>query len=289
MIVRQFTKIGFGFIACAGILFLLPLHLLGQTTYEVPASVVAAGGGRGSSSSYRLISIVGEAAPDGISSDTDYEVGSGFVHMYDLFLGEEFEIGDVNGDDVIDLLDLLTVVNHILGTDPLTGGALDRADCNGDDTINLLDLISSVNVILGIWPECPGSPRKPRMTPEVWDFLRSLRAYLSVEDYARLMALVKSELGLPTEFHLSQNYPNPFNLQTIIKYQLPEESWVNLRIYNIQGQEVRALIDEQQEIGYHTVPWDGRDDRGFEVATGVYFYHIQAGTSTRTMKMVLLK
>ena len=127
------------------------------------------------------------------------------------------------------------------------------------------------------------------MTPEIWEYLRTLKAYLSEEDYNRFMILVKTELGLPTEFRLSQNYPNPFNLQTLIQYQLAEESWVSLRIYNIQGQAVRTLADEQQEVGYYTVPWDGRDDRGVGVATGLYFYRIQAGTYTKTMKMLLLK
>ena len=127
------------------------------------------------------------------------------------------------------------------------------------------------------------------MTPEIWEYLRTLKAYLSEEDYNRFMILVKTELGLPTEFRLSQNYPNPFNLQTLIQYQLAEESWVSLRIYNIQGQAVRTLADEQQEVGYYTVPWDGRDDLGVGVATGLYFYRIQAGTYTKTMKMLLLK
>ena len=288
MNMRRLHRIGVGLIACAGILFLLPLHLLGQDNYEVPASVIDAGGGRGSSQNFNLISIVGEAAPDEISSNPNNEVGSGFKYMYTSF--GRGEMGDINGDGTIDVLDLVRGVNIILQIPPPpTPLELWAADCNGDGVIDVLDLIAMVNVILEIWPECPGRSCRPQMTPEIWEYLRTLKAYLSEEDYNRFMILVKTELGLPTEFRLSQNYPNPFNLQTLIQYQLAEESWVSLRIYNIQGQAVRTLADEQQEVGYYTVPWDGRDDRGVGVATGLYFYRIQAGTYTKTMKMLLLK
>jgi hypothetical protein len=98
-----------------------------------------------------------------------------------------------------------------------------------------------------------------------------------------------SDEKVPKSFAVSQNYPNPFNPQTIIKYVLPEPEHVRIVIYNILGQKVRALVDEDQEAGEKSVNWDGKDDLGKEVATGIYFYHIKAGDFSTVKKMILLK
>jgi len=87
----------------------------------------------------------------------------------------------------------------------------------------------------------------------------------------------------------SQNFPNPFNPETEISYALPEDSYVKLTIYNIQGQKVKQLVDEYQNAGTREVIWDGRDESGERVASGIYFYRIQAGSYSMTNRMVLLK
>jgi TRAP-type C4-dicarboxylate transport system substrate-binding protein len=87
----------------------------------------------------------------------------------------------------------------------------------------------------------------------------------------------------------AQNYPNPFNPQTEIAYSLPEDSEVKLTILNIQGQKVRVLVDEYQTAGTKKVIWDGCDKGGERVASGVYFYRIEAGPYHVTNRMVLLK
>ena len=94
---------------------------------------------------------------------------------------------------------------------------------------------------------------------------------------------------LPGEFDLRQNYPNPFNPTTVIEYALPKPSEVEIKIYNILGQKVRNLVDEPQEPGYKTICWDGKDDCGNEVSSGVYFYRIEAGDFVKCKKMTLLK
>jgi uncharacterized membrane-anchored protein len=86
-----------------------------------------------------------------------------------------------------------------------------------------------------------------------------------------------------------QSYPNPFNPQTEIAYSLPENSYVKLTIYNIQGQKVATLLDEYQSAGTKSVIWDGCDESGDPVASGVYLYRIEAGSQTVTNRMVLLK
>jgi uncharacterized protein YoaH (UPF0181 family) len=87
----------------------------------------------------------------------------------------------------------------------------------------------------------------------------------------------------------TQNFPNPFNPQTEIAYSLPGDCYVKLTIYNIQGQKVKQLVDEYQSAGTKKVVWDGCDESGEEVASGIYFYRIEAGPNTETNRMALLK
>ena len=93
----------------------------------------------------------------------------------------------------------------------------------------------------------------------------------------------------PTRFALRQNYPNPFNPSTVIQYALPKSSFVKVEIYNILGQRVRSLVEEEEQPGYKMIQWDGRDDSGVEVSSGVYFYKIEAGEFVECRKMTLLK
>jgi hypothetical protein len=89
---------------------------------------------------------------------------------------------------------------------------------------------------------------------------------------------------IPSEFALSQNYPNPFNPLTVIRYQLPVAGRVNLKIYNALGQEVKTLIDEVQDAGYKSVNWNAS-----ELASGVYFYRMSAGSYIEVKKMMMIK
>jgi hypothetical protein len=95
--------------------------------------------------------------------------------------------------------------------------------------------------------------------------------------------------SLPDKFELYQNYPNPFNPSTEIGFALPQTANVRLEIFNIMGQRVKQLADRQMEAGVHTILWDGRDAAGNAVASGVYFYRIDAGQYTASRKMLLLK
>lgn len=95
--------------------------------------------------------------------------------------------------------------------------------------------------------------------------------------------------AVPKSYALHQNYPNPFNASTTIHYQIPEGDHVTLKIFNSLGQEVRDLVDADQKTGRHAVVWDGRDDQGQEVGSGIYFCKLKAGDFGKTIKMVLLK
>jgi hypothetical protein len=94
---------------------------------------------------------------------------------------------------------------------------------------------------------------------------------------------------LPGEYVLLQNYPNPFNPQTNISYQLPRAGHVSLVVFNVLGQQVRQLVDEAQLPGEYVVIWDGVDETGCPVASGVYFYQFLAGEFRQVRKMLLLK
>lgn len=105
-----------------------------------------------------------------------------------------------------------------------------------------------------------------------------------------LPKIATEEEGKPVHgFELFHNYPNPFNPRTEIKYALPNDCHVKLTIYNILGQRVRVLVDEYQSAGHKSVKWDGKDEQGREVSSGVYFYRIQAGDFVQSKKMVLMK
>jgi len=95
--------------------------------------------------------------------------------------------------------------------------------------------------------------------------------------------------AIPTVFALEQNYPNPFNPSTTIRYQIPNDASVNLVIYNVQGQKIRTLVGKEQKSGYYSVVWDGRNDAGQTVSTGLYLYRVQAGSFVATQKMLMLK
>ena len=89
---------------------------------------------------------------------------------------------------------------------------------------------------------------------------------------------------LPTEFSLSQNYPNPFNPSTQIKYELPKQVSVNLKVYDLLGREITALVNEDQAAGYYDLKFDGSG-----ISSGTYYYRIQAGDFVETKSMLLLK
>ena len=94
---------------------------------------------------------------------------------------------------------------------------------------------------------------------------------------------------IPSEFALGQNYPNPFNPITRLDYLLPRRSDVSIRVYNMLGQEIITLLEQEQSYGQYSVLWNGLDRSGKQVASGVYFTELKAGSIRKTRKMLLLK
>lgn len=117
------------------------------------------------------------------------------------------------------------------------------------------------------------------------DIYARLVSYLGVDVKQPRVDLV----SLPKEFLLLQNYPNPFNLTTQIGYALPRESEVQIRIYDVLGRQVKVFELGRQSAGFKIVAWDGKNDRGEEVSSGIYFYSVKAGEVVQIRKMTLLK
>jgi hypothetical protein len=127
--------------------------------------------------------------------------------------------------------------------------------------------------------------------------------YLDFADAQALVTKVMTDFGIPTpvkpeeppvtqlprEFQLQQNYPNPFNPNTTIKFSLPEASYVKLEVFNILGQKVKNLLNEKKNAGVHTVVWNGDNQNGERVSSGIYFYRLETESYGSVKKMVLLR
>jgi len=123
---------------------------------------------------------------------------------------------------------------------------------------------------------------------EVQD-LEGETAYSSVQTFQVDYVMGIDGSMIPVEFALLQNYPNPFNPITTLRYDIPENSRVNITIYDMLGRQVKTLINQTQDAGYRSIIWDATNDYGKPVSAGLYLYQIQAGEYMQTKKMVLLK
>ena len=104
------------------------------------------------------------------------------------------------------------------------------------------------------------------------------------------VSVVVAEAGQQIlKFELYQNYPNPFNLETTIEFEIPFDSWVSVKIYDILGREIKTLVSGFKSAGRHKVIWDGRDEQGGYISSGVYFCRMTAGSFSKTIKIVLTK
>ncbi len=125
------------------------------------------------------------------------------------------------------------------------------------------------------------------------DTLKNYAALIQSRFYADMnsvvVAIQEPVHAAPASFTLYPNYPNPFNPATTIRFDLNRSAKVSLKIYNVLGQEVRTLVSGQMPPGVHSVTWDGKDQRGQNVSSGVYLYRLETGGFSKTLKLTLLK
>ena len=163
----------------------------------------------------------------------------------------------------------------------------------GEDPYSLLE--DSPCIDAGI-PDTTGLNLPP------WDIIGNLRIWDGDGNGTAIIDMGAYEYGAPPyvdiddnvivqapEVFLHQNYPNPFNPATTINYSLKENSKVSLNIYNIKGQKVKQLVNDQLSAGQHSVVWNGKDDNGKSVSSGIYFYKLKTGNFEKARKMMLIK
>ena len=203
-------------------------------------------------------------------------------------------MADVNSDGSINVLDLI-VVTSAFGS----AGTNQGADVNRDRVVDILDLI----LVAGMFEDTAAAPSMQPQAPETFTAVKvqgwlTYARSLEVRDPIMKQGVMVLEQLLvfltPTETELLANYPNPFNPETWIPYRLAEDAFVTLTIYDLSGQVVRTLnighrIASAYENRSKAVYWDGRNDVGESVVSGIYFYTLTAGDYSATRKMLILK
>ena len=200
---------------------------------------------------------------------------------------------DVNGDGLVNILDLVSVAANFGKTGQNT------ADVNGDGIVNIIDLVKVAG-------EMGAGAAAPSAHPQILEILTAadVQRWLTQAQQFGLTDIT-SQRGIlylqqllatliPKETSLLANYPNPFNPETWIPYQLATPAEVSLHIYAVDGRLIRTLTLGHQPVGNYqdksrAAYWDGRNEIGEPVASGVYFYTLTAGEFTTTRKMLILK
>ena len=205
---------------------------------------------------------------------------------------DTFASADVNRDGVVNISDLVLVRSQF----GKQGQNL-AEDVSGDGIVDVLDLVLIIAAFDDAAAAPSAHPQETLTAAEVQGWLTDATS-LEIKDPIVMRGIMVLEQFLrsltPTETKLLPNYPNPFNPETWIPYRLAEDAFVTLTIYDRVGQIVRTLevghrIVSAYENRLKAIHWDGRNEIGEQVASGVYFYHLSAGNYSATRKMLILK
>jgi len=135
-----------------------------------------------------------------------------------------------------------------------------------------------------------GTVHKIRVDPRDHSRVYAASEGCGVLVYHRTRSLAPREQAgtIPDAYYLAPNFPNPFNSSTAIRFGLPQRCRVLIEVYNVAGQRVCTLVDEEQSAGHHTVVWNGQEQQGPPLPSGIYFYRMRAGDFVQTRKMTLI-
>lgn len=207
-------------------------------------------------------------------NDSDYGQSPGFVGMATVpqWLAEPVHISIDLDEDFDDFYSILIQEedddNDTYPADYATLQMLDLNDVSPGDTANFVTLHLAAETLEGL----------------------DHQAELAMQRLFDLIILnIDDNKNLPLDFALHQNYPNPFNPATTIQFDLPEAAHVELKIYNVLGQEVATLVNRQMQPGFHAVNWNGNNVQGQALATGMYIYTIEAENFRAIKKLILMK
>ena len=209
---------------------------------------------------------------------------------------------DFTGNGEIEIEDVLYLADDFGSQVGITEFAwlYDKAG-NSNGTVDLPDLIGTAYAYVGL-------PRTATLAEfaansKTEPLIRALMDYPAVIDAAKAdpefgplvesvinsTAVLDETAAKPNRFVLHQNYPNPFNAQTTIRFELAEDSHVELAVYNMAGQIVRLLTSARLSTGVYTEPWDGKDNFGVSTSTGIYLCELRAGSERMVRKIMLLR
>jgi hypothetical protein len=245
------------------------------------------------------------------------------IHPRHVNLALEIVPGDVSGNGAVTAFDASLALQHVVGSISLSKSQRKAADVTGNGKVSALDAAWILQYTVGLIAEFPvksnlNAPSDSRNSKSNFHAIRSEeelladalvkieRLNLSKEQQAVVEQIKQLFPQLsPTQTTLLPNYPNPFNPDTWLPYQISEDAQVTITIYNVRGQVVRILNVGRQKAGVYLTKdraayWNGRDNHGQEVTSGIYFYTLQveplnlAGNKTiskfiATRKMVIMK
>jgi len=237
-------------------------------------------------------------------TDAGKNVSCDQAHWADLFItakGVESR-GDVNQDGIVNVLDVILVAQNLGQKQPSNP----RIDVNKDGQVNILDLVFVAERLGEKVAAAPPQIDVIKTTPSSSENIIVVRRALnelevvpeksqSVEITIRLLRLYLEDANRSvSETRLLPNYPNPFNPETWIPYQLAETADVSLKIYDVSGRLVRSISVGFKPVGYYLTReraayWDGRNETGESVSSGVYFLQFLAGDFTATQRVVVIK
>ena len=232
-------------------------------------------------------------SPDGTTLASGGDDGT--ILLWELTPPEPPQLeGDVNADGLVDMFDLVHVIANLDKTGP------NDADLNGDGLVDTADLIAVAGAIID------NVGAAPAVQPQVLSMLtaddvqrwlteahrlnlRDPRSQRGIRFLEQLLAALTPKATL-----LLRNYPNPFNPETWIPYNLAHAADVQITIYDIKGAVVRELDLGHQQAGYYAARskaayWDGRNESGESVASGIYFYTLKAEDFSATKRMIIVK
>ena len=212
--------------------------------------------------------------------------------------------GDVNQDGLVDILDFLVIVVHF-GESPPTNP---QVDTNNDGQVNLEDLVRIIEIIEEN-QNGAAAPTQNAISNRIstlsdanihllYTFYQNIEGMpgnaTQIERVRRFLNQLLMPVDGPLKTRLHVNYPNPFNPETWIPYQLAEDTEITIRIYSTTGKIVRTLFSGHQASGYYlsrdqAAYWDGRNEFGEQVASGIYIYELATPTFKQTKRLVVVK
>jgi hypothetical protein len=261
------------YVALAVVIVVVLTFAAGQcrAQYNVPYGTFSCGGGVRSGSHFTY-DTAGQG-PIGVSSGGSYIVKSGFWYVAGISSTVDVAITSFEAeyrDDAVVLRWLITA------TEPFDGLNIYRAEGESEELFRIND--EPVPVGSDEYRDATAIPGK--------SYSYQLGA-LAAEGEVR--SIVVSLTLPPKPLTLYQNFPNPFNPSTSIAFFLPERQHVRLTVYDVEGKKVRTLFDGTREIGKHTLLWNGANNQGNPVGSGVYYYRLEVGKKVLTKKMVILR